>query len=819
MNSQSITHFQPASPHSVSPTNHQSTPSTFTYTYNQPQTTTSPSTSSSSPPPQATFKDLPEFFETTLGEVLALRADQLNQFKLGPPDLCHVVKVHTKTNALVSSYHYVLGQSATSPGDLATYLHHLLQRPFTSNTPTASTSTGTSTGGTGTTTMAATTTTSTSSSLSGSHGSSSTSTPSTLSSSTLTSTSLASPTPFPTLHSNMYKITSAMYCCYHPTYQMDVRVEVHYPGTVECHGINAKMKKVPLDPNATEFWSTLNMATFLRTLDPSLRTIPGTYRFRSSLPTSSHPLVGWIQQWSKSTVHQWIELFMHSPPLSSSSPSSSSSSSSSTSSHEQEEKEKEKKTELPTTRVAGWCKLGPDPWVPSPTFGHHKGIFILLKVIGEDLGRWDLVQHFFTVLAQWKGPTCLHETQETETEKEKEKKKTEPSSSSLDVHGLSPQVEEKNENSWVGYAEEDALGLLASAYLAEDMDSVAAKVLYQGLKMYPNSVCLLTTQVDFLLKKKKVDTALKVATRLVGMNPLDFSAWHRLIQVYLMQKDWAHVLLAMNVCPMFSVQLKESMSIPVTTVTWFPKPLDPDYVEPFTCTTPPWEPQGPFPWMYTLLTHMIQAIGWEQTLQCRAKVFVMEHEPYSSSKRLCERWLDDVFICLYQDLSAHAMYKDHPQLKRSAMEWEQLGDLTVRLNLAKEALPMYLACLATVHASRSSLGLIQVDILGRKLAFVPRVLLKLIQCCVLTKEVAIGIRVVMKLLEHPQFYTSILEGVYGEVLFPNPVTEAMFKFIQIAGLSFLQTELLQLKPPTMIYKRITAMLEYAEQLQVKGYDR
>jgi hypothetical protein len=58
-----------------------------------------------------------------------------------------------------------------------------------------------------------------------------------------------------------------------------------------------------------------------------------------------------------------------------------------------------------------------------------------------------------------------------------------------------------------------------------------------------------------------------------------------------------------------------------------------------------------------------------------------------SNKRLCERWLDNLFMVLYEDLriytfwrteSAHYRTQQMPY-RKSGTEWELLGDLSLRL--------------------------------------------------------------------------------------------------------------------------------------------
>ncbi|KZV76577.1 chaps-domain-containing protein [Peniophora sp. CONT] len=76
----------------------------------------------------AVFKDVPEIFEIELGEALLARTEVLNTFReLGPPDLCHVVK-GTRGQTDVGSYHYVTGVDASSSASLAAYINSLMFR-------------------------------------------------------------------------------------------------------------------------------------------------------------------------------------------------------------------------------------------------------------------------------------------------------------------------------------------------------------------------------------------------------------------------------------------------------------------------------------------------------------------------------------------------------------------------------------------------------------------------------------------------------------------------------------------------------------------
>lgn len=145
---------------------------------------------------------------------------------------------------------------------------------------------------------------------------------------------------------------------------------------------------------------------------------------------------------------------------------------------------------------------------------------------------------------------------------------------------------------------------------------------------------------------------------------------------------------------------------------------------------------------YDLLTEIVMKTGWELLLKYRAKVFVMEEEyrkdrnntnghtrtnsthsvaatsengvvadnsstvalksptkedlPESDTefrkKRLCERWLDNLFMLLYEDLRAYTIWQaeyvhfqaQQMEYKKTTLEWEILGLIAFRLKHYKE---------------------------------------------------------------------------------------------------------------------------------------
>ncbi|KAK5959417.1 Chs6p PWA37_003373 [Arxiozyma heterogenica] len=111
--------------------------------------------------------------------------------------------------------------------------------------------------------------------------------------------------------------------------------------------------------------------------------------------------------------------------------------------------------------------------------------------------------------------------------------------------------------------------------------------------------------------------------------------------------------------------------------------------------------------VYNLLIELVLMVGWNKLLELRSKVFIMESE-YSTSntdknenndgsnsvennknikgyvrlkdtpltirkKRICERWLDQLFLDIYDDLDITTHISEKQDVKRSGLEWELLG--------------------------------------------------------------------------------------------------------------------------------------------------
>jgi Chs5-Arf1p-binding protein BUD7/BCH1 len=92
-----------------------------------------------------------------------------------------------------------------------------------------------------------------------------------------------------------------------------------------------------------------------------------------------------------------------------------------------------------------------------------------------------------------------------------------------------------------------------------------------------------------------------------------------------------------------------------------------------------------------------------------------EDQGQFQNKRLCERWLDNLFMVLYEDLRIYTIWRtemsqyrqQQMQYKKSAAEWEILGDLAERLHHNNEALEAYQQCLNIRFSPKAMKGLLK----------------------------------------------------------------------------------------------------------------
>jgi tetratricopeptide (TPR) repeat protein len=97
-----------------------------------------------------------------------------------------------------------------------------------------------------------------------------------------------------------------------------------------------------------------------------------------------------------------------------------------------------------------------------------------------------------------------------------------------------------------------------------------------------------------------------------------------------------------------------------------------------------------------------------------------ENYTHFQNKRLCERWLDNLFMVLYEDLRVYtiwrtemAQYRQQQLLyKKSAEEWEILGELAERLHHHDEAMEAYENCLQIKFSPKAMRGVLKLGDAG-----------------------------------------------------------------------------------------------------------
>jgi len=168
------------------------------------------------------------------------------------------------------------------------------------------------------------------------------------------------------------------------------------------------------------------------------------------------------------------------------------------------------------------------------------------------------------------------------------------------------------------------------------------------------------------------------------------------------------------------------------------------------------------------------------------------------NKRLCERWLDNLFMVLYEDLRFYSSFRDeiahlkarearHVAYRKSSMEWEVFGDLALRLQHIDEAKEAYLYSFEQKYSSKSLLRLL--DIYSNE--------------CNIQGSLEIINRLVI-----------LYEFTYNNNTYPNPIGRSIFKLIHYHGLVKVKNAALGLTNYDLIQK----YFEYANLFKVEGYN-
>ncbi|KAG1863048.1 Chs5p-Arf1p-binding proteins-domain-containing protein [Suillus subluteus] len=171
-----------------------------------------------------------------------------------------------------------------------------------------------------------------------------------------------------------------------------------------------------------------------------------------------------------------------------------------------------------------------------------------------------------------------------------------------------------------------------------------------------------------------------------------------------------------------------------------------------------------------------------------------------TNKRLCERWLDNLFMVLYEDLRVWTIFRaevahfktQHVAYRKTGLEWEILGDLGIRLHHKEEAKEAYQRCLDTSRYSQKPWA-------------------KLLEMYAeegdITRTIQAAIRV-----------AAYQYADYTEMTYPTLIARSFFKLGQIHGHAKISFTLLSMGLPDPILKIMDSYLQYGKTFKVEGYD-
>ncbi|KAH3675840.1 hypothetical protein WICMUC_002486 [Wickerhamomyces mucosus] len=311
---------------------------------------------------------------------------------------------------------------------------------------------------------------------------------------------------------------------------------------------------------------------------------------------------------------------------------------------------------------------------------------------------------------------------------------------------------------------EIAISLIVKVLFLKNQEIKAIQYIHSGLKINPRDPYLLVLQSEFLVRRGELDLALESAIHAVNSSPSDFFAWVNLSKVYLESGNIEKSLLTLNASPMAAYKEKSHLKRIINVSTndlHLPQPVDVKIDDVYDLDSKIVQKEhsdsdqallnlqaanlkSTFASAYGILTDIVHRIGWENLLKIRAQIFVMEEEYRTKSssesihkqsnsedqensttsfaldnsfrkKRLCERWLDNLFLILYDDLRIYTLWQgeiiqfeaQNTTYHKTSLEWEHLGMCSFRLHHYKEASIAFNLALAQRFAPTSTRNLLK----------------------------------------------------------------------------------------------------------------
>jgi len=170
-----------------------------------------------------------------------------------------------------------------------------------------------------------------------------------------------------------------------------------------------------------------------------------------------------------------------------------------------------------------------------------------------------------------------------------------------------------------------------------------------------------------------------------------------------------------------------------------------------------------------------------------------------NNKRLCERWLDNLFMVLYEDLRVYTVWRSevshykahHMSYRKTGTEWEILGDLAARLHHKDDAKEAYQRCLEHKFSAKAWL--------------------RLLEFYADEGDVQRALQAVVKL-------TVYYERWYHEIVYPTAIAYNINKLIRSEGLSKINYNLISMNLSPPVNKLVSRYLEFADTFKIPGSD-
>ncbi|KAF2191031.1 chaps-domain-containing protein [Zopfia rhizophila CBS 207.26] len=590
---------------------------------------------------------VPEIYEDELHAAIEARAESLQTLReLGPPDLVHLIKQPIKSaTKQVGVYHHVTGIDASSSASLAAYINTLTYSP----------------------------------------------------------------------HDKQHKVVSGLYCCYNAFSRLDMRVQVYIPGTVESYCIDERGdKRVATD----ELWLETYLCSVLRAYSyaddgsgDTIKKIVGVRRFNPITSTESE--------------HKFLDaaerLFFN-----------------------------------------GW-QLGSDPEIQVPnlvsnhlttglldyihTTGRYaSGINLFEKLRTRDPEISSLLARVYIAAdEEVKAVQLLHEAIQ---ELPMDYSLLDCQADFCNKKGRSDLALEIAKRSVVSAPSEfGTWARLAEIYVSLDQWDLALLTLnscpmftYQDkdaprmpepqkvfLPIMPEAICdeIEDSNVDDMelvhptLRKLHAagfkGTFLKAYILLTEITKK--IGWDQLLrirsQVFVMEEEYRHEKQTIS-------QQPQSRTAS-TTALRSPSPKTNGHEEAEETSESADTPNGEATAHEVDDRHSIEKPGHTVASEVvKAGSDEPDHHPnytHFHNKRLCERWLDNLFMVLYEDLRVYtiwrtemAQYRQQQLLyKKSAEEWEILGELAERLHHIDEAVEAYENCLQMKFSPKAMKGVLKLS--------------------------------------------------------------------------------------------------------------